>query len=320
MVLIYTLVMIEVLAFIAYFLATGHNNYKYQVYSQSFFADFISYNNAKLLFLAGAQLGITIYAFMRWYYEFYTIEPGLLSYRWGVFFKKNKEIPMDKSMTTIISYGPMGRILHYGSIQVENGYANKTIVLKDISRPENFMKTLKYFINPHSAYFNNEPDVVKMLKEEEHERLEFKSSFRFDRKLGQPNKELEKAAMKTIAAFINSNGGHLIIGIHDNRETLGLEADYQTLPKHSSDGFENHFTQVFNKMLGPEFRTLVKLWFNKIDGHEICVVQTLKGTRPVYLKLDQNEHFYIRTGNSTAPLKMSEAESYNNSRFQNTNV
>jgi len=46
----------------------------------------------------------------------------------------------------------------------------------------------------------------------------------------------------------------------------------------------------------------------------------LKGTRPVYLKLDQNEHFYIRTGNSTAPLKMSEAESYNNSRFQNTNV
>lgn len=318
MVLIYTFVMIEFLAFLAYFLATGHGNYKYEIYNQSFFADFISYNFAKLFFLASVQLLITVYAFLRWYSESYSVSAELLSYRWGVFFKKNKEIPLDKSMTTIISSGPVGKLFHYGSIQVENGYANKTIVIKDISRPENFMRDLKYFINPRNEDFINEPDIPKMLQAEEHEQLEFKSSLRFDYATRLVNRELEKSAMKTLAAFMNSNGGHLVIGVGDDRKIIGLESDYQTLPRRSSDGFENHFTQVFNKMIGPEFRSLIKLSFHKINEQEICLVRTLKGTRPVYLKHDNNEHFYIRTGNSTIPLKMSETENYNSSRFQST--
>jgi len=163
-------------------------------------------------------------------------------------------------------------------------------------------------------------DISALIKEGEGFLVEFKETLRLDKRRNEVSKEMEKAVIKTIVAFLNSEGGTLLIGVSDSGEVTGLQRDYETLPKKNRDGFENHFTQVFNKMLGPEFRTLVKLWFNKIDGHEICVVQTLKGTRPVYLKLDQNEHFYIRTGNSTAPLKMSEAESYNNSRFQNTNV
>lgn len=317
-VLIYTLVMIEFLAFLAYFLATGHGNYKYEIYNQSFFANFISYDTAKLFFLAGAQFVITVYAFMRWYYESYSVETGVLTHQWGVFFKKRKEIPLDKSMTTVVSSGPLGKLLHYGSIRVENGYANKTIVLKDISRPEHFMKNLKYFINPHNESFIREPDVAKMLQQEEHEQLEFKSSLRFDYATYLVNRELEKSVMKTLAAFMNSNGGHLVIGVGDHREILGLACDYHTLPKPSSDGFENHFTQVFNNMIGPEFRSLVKLWFHKVGEHELCTIQVLKGARPAYVKLDQNEHFYIRTGNSTIPLKMSETENYNSSRFSNT--
>lgn len=68
--------------------------------------------------------------------------------------------------------------------------------------------------------------------------LEFKSSFRYDIKLKQPNpKVLEKTIAKTISAFANAQGGTLFIGIDDEGNIMGLEDDYDTLKK-NSDGFE----------------------------------------------------------------------------------
>ena len=116
------------------------------------------------------------------------------------------------------------------------------------------------------------PDIARLLMEVEHDQLEFKSSLRFDYKAGKVSRDLEKAVMKTVAAFLNSRGGHLVIGVNDARKPIGLENDYQTLQRKDSDGFENHFTQAFNNMIGPEFRNLIKLWFHNVDGHDICVV------------------------------------------------
>ena len=114
---------------------------------------------------------------------------------------------------------------------------------------------------------------AQIINQEENERLEFKSSLRFDHKIGQINRDLEKAAMKSIAAFLNSKGGYLVIGVDDSRKPLGLHHDYQTIQRKDSDGFENHFTQVFNAMIGPEFRHLVKLWFYNIEEYEACIIQ-----------------------------------------------
>ena len=164
--------------------------------------------------------------------------------------------------------------------------------------------------------FSGAPNVARLISEDEHDKLEFKSSLRFDYKTQSVNHNLEKATMKTIAAFLNSKGGHLVIGVDNSRKPLGLENDYKTLKRQNSDGFENHFTQIFNKMIGPEFRNLVKLNFKKIEGADTCVAQVIQSPRPVYLKLDDNEQFYVRTGNATTPLKLSEVESYSRSRFE----
>ena len=89
--------------------------------------------------------------------------------------------------------------------------------------------------------FQREPDIEELLAQNEHDRLEFKSSLRFDYKNGQANRDVEKATMKTVAAFLNSKGGHLVLGVNDSRMPLGLENDYQTLQRKDMDGFENHF-------------------------------------------------------------------------------
>ncbi|OGN22307.1 MAG: hypothetical protein A2918_00085 [Candidatus Yanofskybacteria bacterium RIFCSPLOWO2_01_FULL_42_49] len=157
---------------------------------------------------------------------------------------------------------------------------------------------------------NEENDIDEIIKSEEHEKLEFKTSFRWDANRNQINKELEKAVMKTVAAFLNSNGGRLLIGVSDKGVPVGLDNDFASLVKKDADGFENHFNNIFNTMIGPGLRRFVKLEFGNISDKTVCLVDIEPSHKPVYLKTGESEDFYIRTGNVTTPLKMSEAATY----------
>ena len=155
-----------------------------------------------------------------------------------------------------------------------------------------------------------EADVHDMIRRGEHEKLEFKSSMRWDVQKNQVNKELERSVMKTIAAFLNSAGGSLVIGLNDQGNPTGLAADFASLTKQSEDGFENHFNNVFGSMLGPEFRQFVKLSFHEVEGKSVCLVRVDRSSQPVYLRTDKGEDFFIRTGNATTPLRVSQVASY----------
>ncbi len=160
---------------------------------------------------------------------------------------------------------------------------------------------------------NKEGDINEILKTGEHERLEFKTTLRWDVKQNQVNRELEKTVMKTVTAFLNSEGGHLVIGVDDKGKPIGLESDLASLVRADTDGFENHFNNLFNGMVGPEFRRLVKLTFSNIGDKTVCLVNIEPGHKPAYLKTRTGEDFYIRTGNVTTPLKMSEVAAYTSS-------
>ena len=83
----------------------------------------------------------------------------------------------------------------------------------------------------------HDKDLIEILKTGENDHVEFKSSLRWDYNQNQMNKSLENVILKTISAFLNTNGGTLIIGVDDSGSILGLQNDYQTVSKKSSDGF-----------------------------------------------------------------------------------
>ena len=62
-----------------------------------------------------------------------------------------------------------------------------------------------------------------MIAEGESDELEFKSTLRWDLKEGTVSKKLEEVVLKTVAAFANSQGGTLLIGVDDERQIVGLE-------------------------------------------------------------------------------------------------
>lgn len=159
-------------------------------------------------------------------------------------------------------------------------------------------------------FLKEDTSINEIIRSGEHEKLEFKTSLRWDVNRNQVNRELEKSVMKTVAAFLNSDGGRLLLGVDDGGNLVGLDSDFNSLPKPNTDGFENHFNNLFNTMVGPEFRRFVKLVFSDIDGKTVCLTDVEPSHKPVYLKTGEDEDFYIRTGNATTPLKMSEAATY----------
>jgi hypothetical protein len=81
--------------------------------------------------------------------------------------------------------------------------------------------------------------LEEMIAEGESDELEFKSTLRWDLREALVNKKLEEVIMKTVAAFANSDGGTLLIGVGDNGDVLGLEPDYHSLGGADRDKFDH---------------------------------------------------------------------------------
>lgn len=325
-VLIRTLALIETVIVALFLYGTTLDSLKYQLYSNLPYSNSFTYETLKLLLLPLIQLIITIYAFLNWYRETYIITSSTITHSWGVFLKRERIFNIKKGAIITTSIGLFGRVFRYGSLNIETSSTRKPIVLKDIPHPQNFIPTLHQILENSSVAisqnniqinktFDKKPKLDELLSKDESQDLEFKSSLRFDHKIGKVNRDLEKVVMKTVAAFLNSKGGYLILGVNNEKKIVGLGADYPHLQHPNSDGFENHLTQIFNTMIGPEFRHLIFVSFHPSNDNEVCVIQALESTRPVYLKIDGDEKFYIRTGNTTTLLKLSEIEAYNKFHF-----
>ena len=154
---------------------------------------------------------------------------------------------------------------------------------------------------------------------DEGETVEFKSSLRWDYKLLKPSKDLERAIVKTVVGFMNSeSGGTLIIGISDSKDVLGLQADYGSFKnvKPDRDGFEQTFRQILIGAVG-ETRCArwVKTSFCSLQGKELCVVTVAPSSEPVFLEEEAGGQLYVRVGNSTRPFGVQEALAYARDRW-----
>ena len=164
--------------------------------------------------------------------------------------------------------------------------------------------------------------LEELIAEGESDELEFKSTLRWDVHEGVVNKKLEEVVIKTIAAFANSQGGTLLIGVDDNGQILGLEHDYSALGGVNRDKFELHLRNIFNQYFGTALVTSkIQIKFHQIDERDVCQIEVNPASKPVVVELkDKNgqsvEKFYARSGNSSQEIPLSEMNDYFKDRFQ----
>jgi hypothetical protein len=137
--------------------------------------------------------------------------------------------------------------------------------------------------------------------------LEFKSTLRWDLKQGKTNPAIERACLKTISAFLNSDGGNLLIGIRDDGSVEGIESDRFA----NEDKFLLHLWTLIRTCLGRDVSPHVQTTLEKMDDKNVCLVRVTRSMRPVFLRQPGfNEEFFIRLGPSSNALDISEALKY----------
>jgi hypothetical protein len=142
---------------------------------------------------------------------------------------------------------------------------------------------------------------------------EFKGTLRVNLHTGQPDPRMELSCLKTIAGFLNSNGGTLIVGVTDDGEPVGI-------PK--ADGFANedkmhlHLVNLVSSRIGTTYMMYIHPRFEDFGDSRVMAVECWPAKSPVYVKDDKVERFYIRAGASTAELPASQALEYIKLRFK----
>jgi len=152
--------------------------------------------------------------------------------------------------------------------------------------------------------------VAQLIGADEGQHLEFKSSLRYNLVKKCVNPDLELVCIKTICAFMNADGGDLVIGVADDGQAIGLCLDYQTLRTPSKDGFENKLISLFSAKVGDAYLRFMRVSFPAVDGVEVCRVKVYPSTEPVFVKESGLEHFFVRTGNNSRPFSLSDTTKY----------
>lgn len=155
-------------------------------------------------------------------------------------------------------------------------------------------------------------DLSHVVVNGESEAVEFKSTLRTNLHTGNKDSRMEFSVLKTLAGFLNTNGGMLVIGVSDDGSPVGIQAD----DFEDEDRMSLHLVNIIKSRMGIQAITSLHAHF---DDHEECrvlVVKCRKSPMPVFLKDGDTERFYIRTGPSTTELSASQTQEYIKQRFK----
>ena len=186
---------------------------------------------------------------------------------------------------------------------------------KRITDDPDFGRALKNYL--FDDYIRRHRRAEELLKLQESKTLEFKSSLRWNLKEDRKDdRHVTHAALKTIAAFLNTEGGDLLIGADDDRKVLGIEHDRLE----TDDKFMLHLAQAVRNGLGDPAGTCIDPKTQIVEGKTVCLVSCQRSPGPVYLRWKGMEKsadgdFYVRTGPGTVRLGDEDAVKYVASRF-----
>ena len=191
---------------------------------------------------------------------------------------------------------------------------------KRITDDRGFGEVIKNFL--FDQYLRAHRNAEELIKRGESKTLEFKSTLRWNLKENSwDDKLVTHAALKTIAAFLNTEGGDLLIGVADNGSIVGIEPDQFE----SDDKFMLHLAQVVRNALGDRAGTCIDPKMQVVQGKTVCIVSCRRSPEPVFLHWKGMEatpegDFFVRSGPGTVKLPSDSAQEFIRTRFHAATV
>jgi ATP-dependent Lon protease len=186
-----------------------------------------------------------------------------------------------------------------------------------VKSPESTDRTKASTITPTSesesvAASVQEPSIADILRRGESSTTEFKSSLRMNVHTKKPDPKIEHGVLKTIAAFLNSDGGTLVVGADDKGNPLGLDAD----GLQNDDKILQHLANLIRDRLGVHHSLSINSRVAEHEGKRLLLVTCKPSKSPAYVKDGKAEYFFIRSGTTTVELPASKIHDYVEHRFK----
>lgn len=150
----------------------------------------------------------------------------------------------------------------------------------------------------------------------ESSQVEFKATARVNLHTNQRDAAMEIEVAKTLAGFMNSHGGTLLIGVGDAKQVVGLGPDMATLPRKDADCFENVLTSLLEHAIGKPAIANLAVTFEEFPNGQVCRIDVQPGKSPTYVRAGKSEaDLYVRLNNSTRLLNTADAIEYVRNRW-----
>ena len=153
---------------------------------------------------------------------------------------------------------------------------------------------------------STEEELRALIDTGESDQLEFKSTLRWNLRQNQPGKEIELSWLKTVVAFLNTDGGTLLVGVADNGTIVGT----------TKDGFRNddkyllHVNNLLQRHIGVEFIRYLRYDLKPVGERHILVLDVLPSDEPAFLRVDDDDQFYVRMGPASKKLSVRKTFEY----------
>lgn len=177
--------------------------------------------------------------------------------------------------------------------------------------------------SPYAAVERDQEAVCRRISEVistgESKVVEFKSTGRKNLRTGDKDRAIEWAVVKSLAGFMNSHGGTLLIGVADNGTVVGIEEDFPYVGKRNLDGWELWLTDLVTSTLGKLAATDIRISFGQFAGQTVARIDVGPAAVPVFAtppgKGERGNIFLVRINSSTQELAGSDAHTYQRSRW-----
>ncbi|MGD9054975.1 MAG: response regulator [Desulfobacterales bacterium] len=148
--------------------------------------------------------------------------------------------------------------------------------------------------------------IKSLISGGESDRLEFKSTLRWNLKTNRSEKGIEKAWLKSVVAFLNTDGGVLLVGVADDGDILGIEADQFD----NQDKYLLHVNNCLQQHIGLEHSGFIRFQLIPVEEKQVLLIECQPSPSAAFLKIGKDEDFFVRVGPGSRRLSTSEVLSY----------
>lgn len=186
-------------------------------------------------------------------------------------------------------------------------------------------------------HFENE--FKELISNGENESVEYKSSILWSKDYSQEQiieskskeltlfgKDTSKIIIaRTIAGFLNTEGGNLIVGIKENKDQnkndiIGIDGEIPKLKDPCIDGYRRMIVdeiirKYFHADIYNHLSKYIKITFSQVDDKTLCWFQIKKSDIKVFLGVNKKDYFYIRVDAETRELEGKQMVDYCDKHF-----